>query len=192
MNKLKLLIAVPLIAGAVSACTSTGGYNSPEYRLPDGSTVELTRTLKFPYQSVRAYVQGGEVLPWSDINKYVPYCSFGLNRNRIDGPLAREIPPTRFVTGEFRIGVDARLEPATPVQLAGNAPMAGVLLASEGAMSGGGGTPWPYTYYTTIELYSEDAPQVDDLTCAFLGGTRDENLTLDEIRGTLGDLVRIY
>lgn len=184
---------LPLMAGLIAACTTSGGYNTPEYRLPDGSTVELTQTLKFPYRSARTYIQGGKSMRWKNVNHYLPYCSFGLNRKRNDQPLAREIEPTRFATGDFYIGVEAAADRVPAVQVAGGSGFDAWRLASQtAAPEGNGGTPWPYTYYTRIELYSEDAPQVDDLSCAYDGDARDRNLTLDEIRDTLGELVRLY
>lgn len=183
---------LPLIAGLVAGCTTSGGYNTPEYQLPDGSTVELTETLTLPYRSVRVYIQGGESLRWKSVNRYLPYCSFGLNRNRNNQPLAREIQPTRFTTGDFRLGVEARLDPARqPVHVAGADGVSVLRFAQSAGREGNGGTPWPYTFYTRIELYSDQAPQVDDLTCAYDGDSTDGNLTLDEIRDTLGDLVRL-
>lgn len=192
-TKYQSRLAVVLVAGLSAGCAATGGYNSPEYQLPDGSTVELTRTVKFSYRSARTYIQGGESLRWKNVNHYLPYCSFGLNRNRNNQPLAREIQPTRFVTGEYSIGVEAAADRVRSVHLAGGGEAAAWRLAGQvAAPEGNGGTPWPYTFYTRIELYSEEAPQVDDLTCAYDGDSTDRNLTLAEIRDTLGELVRVY
>lgn len=194
MKIIKLSFVASLFAGVLTACSTTGVYDSPAYRLPEGSTVELTKPLKFPYQSTRTFIQGGESLHWGQVNHYAPFCSFGLNRKRDGEPLMTDLPPTRFSTSQVNIGVEARADVPQPFQVAGrgSAGWSAYVASQGGAMDSGNGSPWPYRYYTTIELYSDEAPQVDDLTCAYDGERYDRNLTLDQIRDTLGDLVRIY
>lgn len=192
-NRILLSLSAPL-AVLLTSCATPGGYASPEHRLPEGSTVELMQTLKLPPNSARVFVQDGVAMRGDDVNLWEPHCSFGLNRNRDGKPLAREIHPAKFTTGEVGIGVHAGLTPggdsyAVPqgVPVVERVQVAG-LFGGEG----GAGTPWPYTYYTTIELYSDAEPQVDDLTCSFDGGPIHRNLTVDQIRRTLGDIARIY
>lgn len=194
MNTARLTrcIAGCLALASLTACSSTGGYQSDRYRVPDGSEVELMQTLEFPGRSARSYIQFGEPVRRNDVNEWEPYCSFGLNRKRDDQPLAREVTPTVFTVRKTHIGVDVAWsseepEPGTrgggrPIQVAG--------------LSGGGGrdasgTPSLYFYYTRMELYSDRQPQVDDLTCTFRGSPVDRNLTVDDIRDTLGGVVRI-
>lgn len=184
------LAVVGLVAVLLAACSTTGGY---QYRPPAGSTVELTQVLKFFPGSLRLYIQYGEVTRWQHLNTWVPYCSFGLTRTRDGRPLTREIHPTRFATGDVRIGVHAAAVPACREEPPVIDALAGPGIEVAG-LSGApdGGTPWPYRYYTEIELYSAEEPQVDDLTCAFDGGPMDRNLTVEEIGRVLSGIADIY
>lgn len=183
-------ICMPVFLGA---CAVTGENQSAGQRMTDGARVELNQTLRFPGRSARAYIQFGEVLRRNDVNDWAPYCSFGLNRERDGGHLVREVEPTTFTVRESRSGVDVALAPED----AGGPGPAGLIrdrrIMVAGEFGGGrGGTPALHIYYTTLTLYSEQQPQVDDLTCAFRGSPQDRNLTVAEIRDTLGDIARLY
>lgn len=191
--KLTFCIAGCLALASLAACSSMGGYQSDRYRVPDGSEVELMQTLEFPGRSARSYIQFGEPVRRSDVNEWEPYCSFGLNRKRDDQPLAQEVTPTVFTVRKTQIGVDVAWssEDQEPGIRGDVQP---ILVA--GLFGGGGrdasGTPSLYFYYTRMELYSDRQPQVDDLTCTFRGSPVDRNLTVDDIRDTLGGMARIY
>jgi len=187
---LSLFLPVPVL---LAGCAAVDRDVANRYEVPAGTRIELTRAVELPFRSARVYIQGGRTLAWSEVNRYAPYCSFGLNRERNGEALATSIGPTVFEVRDSRVGVQAGLDALPerqPGYLTERSVFTGeaVRVASEGGR-GGGGTPWPYNYYTVIEIYSADAPQVDDLTCAFDGAPRDDNLTLDRIRGTLEDLV---
>lgn len=192
--KLTLCVAGGLALASLSACSSTGGYQSAKYRVPDGSSVELTQTLRFPGRSTRTYIQYGEILRRRrDVNEWEPYCSFGLNRSRDDRTLAHEVEPTVFTVRDTRIGVDVSSNFEDGDDRGGLFDDRRVLVA--GLFGGGGGragTPALHYYHTTLELYSDLQPQVSDLTCTFRGSVVDRNLTVDAIRETLGGIVRIY
>ncbi|MDZ7840256.1 MAG: hypothetical protein U5R46_05470 [Gammaproteobacteria bacterium] len=180
-------LCMPVFLGA---CAATGENQSAGQRVADGTRVELNQPLRFPGRSARAYVQFGETLRRNDVNEWAPYCSFGLNRNRDGAPLVREVGPTTFTVSDSRSGVDVSLVPddAGPAGLIRDR---GIMVA--GQFGGGrGGTPALHIYYTTMSLYSEQQPQVDDLTCAYRGSLPDRNLTVEEIRDTLGDIARLY
>lgn len=195
MNTAKLTSCVAgcLALASLTACSSTGGYQSDRYKVPDGTEVELMQTLAFRGRSARSYIQFGEPLRRSEVNEWEPYCSFGLNRKRDNQPLAHEIAPTIFTVRKTQVGVDVARNSGYPQP--GN-PVDGRPIQVAGLFGGGGrdasGTPSLYFYYTKMELYSEQQPQVDDLTCAFRGAPVDRNLTVDDIRDTLGGMARIY
>lgn len=179
--KSMLYAAVSLALASLTACTATGGYDPAKYRVPDGSKLELTQTLRFPGRSARVYMQFGETVRRSHVNEWEPYCSFGLDRTRDGKPLAREVGPAVFSVRKTHVGVEiAQNSDGEPIVVAG--------LFGDG---GPGGPPWPYRYVTRMELFSEQEPQVDDLTCAVQGAPPDRNLTGDEIRAALGDIARI-
>ena len=191
--KLMMLSAVGLITASLAGCAGTGGYQSPEYRLSKGSTIELKQALQFPSGSARTYIQDGKPQGWNDLNLWKAYCSFGLNRTRDHKPLVHEIHPTRFTIGGTRLGVYAALDPSNPPVVDPDSVFAKRGVEVAGVFSGGGnaGFPFPYTFYTTITLFSEQEPQVDDLTCAFNGLPVDRNLTLTQIQDTLGSVAKI-
>lgn len=189
-----------LLSGCTSillvACSSTGGTDgshSSERQLSPGATVELTQPINFPYRANRVFIQGGQILARRrDAIRFQPFCSFGLNRNRDNNPQISEINPDVFSVQGTRTWVTASREIDQPVQVASNSAFEGsdeLLIA----FRGGGGVS-RFTYHTEISLNSEQQPQVDDLTCAFdsyLGVHRGQHLTIDQIRDTLGGLVRI-
>jgi hypothetical protein len=191
-----LPLAAGLGAAMLTACSTTGGYASPEYRLPEGSTVELMETLEFSPNSTRIFIQGGVPMRGRSVDLWQPHCSFRLERRLGEAPRAVEIPPTRFSTGKASLGVRAALDAGDGGS--GYAVPEGMPVFKEIRVAGlfggaqGGGTPWPYTYYTTIPLYSEDAPRVRELTCAYQGSAMDRNITLEVIQETLGDVARVY
>ncbi|MGA8262326.1 MAG: hypothetical protein WB783_19130 [Arenicellales bacterium] len=194
--KLMFLGVAGLVAASVAGCSSTGEYQTPEYRLSKGSIIELTQTLEFPSGEAHTYIQDGKSESWNDLDLWRPYCSFGLNTTRDHKPLVHEIHPTRFTTGDTRLGVYAALDPGDPPTVDPDSIFAkrGVEVAGDSADSGGEGSsgfPSPYTFYTTIALYSDDEPQVEDLTCAFNGLPTDRNLTLNQIQATLGSIAKI-
>lgn len=194
MKSIKLpFVAIGLVALVfLSACSTPGGYEPDKYRVPEGSTVELKQALQFPGRSARVYIQFGETVRRKHVNEWEPFCSFGLNRNRDGEPLAREVGPTTFTVRSMQVGVDIARRgddaPGGGGMAAGAEPL---LVAGLFGNDGPGGTPWPYLYITRMELFSDREPQVDDLTCAVNGAPPDRNLTVDEIRGALGDIVRI-
>lgn len=177
---------------SVAACSSTGQYKPAGSRIPEGATVELTQTLQFPGRSTRVYIQFGETLRGRvDVNDWEPYCSFGLERSRDGEALVREVSPTTFEVTQSRVGVEVSWSP-------GDGEDDGLINDREivvaGAFGGGGGpsgTPSFHIYFTSLQLYSSQQPQVDDLTCAYRGSSVDRYLTVEEIQSTLGGIARI-
>lgn len=191
MIRVKSLL--PLLALLLTACSATGGYQSPEYRVPEGTRVELTRVLHFPGRSARIYIQFGGIVRWQDVDQWAPHCSFGLNRKRDGKPLARDIASTVFTVVGSRVWVDVswNFEQDRPTDQAGNRETVVADLLNRG-FGHRDDTPSLYIYKTRLTLYSEQEPQVDDLTCAYRGSRTDRNLTMDEIRNTLGNIARIH
>lgn len=191
--KLVVLAGAGLLAAAVSGWAFAGGHQSSEFRLPKGSTIELMQTLAFPSGSARTYIQDGKPQGWNDLNLWKPYCSFGLNRTRDHKPLVREIHPTTFTTGDTRLGVYAALDPAHPPVADPNSIFArrGVEVADDHSP----GFPSRFSFTTTITLFSEQEPQVADLTCAYYGihgAPEHRNLTMAQIQDTLGSIAKIH
>lgn len=190
MTRLLLATVSSLVLLLLAGCSSTGSHPAPEYRPPEGSRVELKQAIEFPGHTARSYLQYGKFEKWGAIYEWSPYCSFGLNRTRDDQPQARRIEPDVFEVRNTRVHVDISRGPED--RAPGSGPDHGpVRLAS---LSGGSraGTPSLFIYLTTITLYSDQQPQLDDLTCAYRGSRQDRNLTMDEIRSTLGNIATIH
>ena len=191
MRQIKLVVlgVAGLVAAWIPGCSSTGGYQTPEYRLSNGSIIELTQTLSFPSGGARTYIQDGESKPWNSLSQWRAYCSFGLNATRDHKPLVSEIHPTKFTTGDTRLGSYAALDPDNPSSLDPDSIFAsrGIEVVADAADSAAS----PHTFYTTITLYSDQEPQVDDLTCAINGLPSARNLTLAQIQATLGSIVKM-
>jgi hypothetical protein len=199
MRQIKLVVlgVAGLVAVWIPGCSSTGGYQTPEYRLSNGSIIELTQTLRFPTDGTRTYIQGGAPKAWNELTTWAPYCSFGLNTTRDHKPLVSEIHPTKFTTGDTRLGSYAALDPDNPSSLDPDNPSSldpdsifasrGIEVVADAADSAAS----PHTFYTTITLYSDQEPQVDDLTCAINGLPSARNLTLAQIQATLGSIVKM-
>jgi len=171
---------------SIAACTTMGGPQSSTHRFADGTRLELLSTLEFPGRSTRVYIQDGETVRRRNVNEWAPYCSFGLNRKRDGQSLAREIPPGAFTIRRTSVGVEI----ASGAGDSGD-PGRGIRVAGLFGNGGPGGTPWPYRYTTKMELYSEQSPQLDDLTCAVKGAPPDRNLTREDIRRVLDGIARI-
>lgn len=181
-------LTLPLLA----ACTAGPTQHYTGYRAPQVSSVELRQTLLFPGRSARAHIQLGKPLRWQDLDQWTPHCSFGLNRRRDGKPLAREIEPTVFTVLDSRAWVDVSQGPAENRR---GVPDTDRRLLLAGPLTRFGrnrDVPSLYIYRTRLALYSKQAPQVDDLTCAYRGSRTDRSLTLDQIRDTLGDIARIH
>lgn len=188
-------VVAGLAAASLTGCASTAVYqSSSSYRPSEGSTIELTQSLQLSPGAARVYIQDGKPRHWNEVNPWKPYCSFGLNRTRDGKPLAREIHPTTFSTGTTRLGIYAALDPGKPLELDPGSAFAkrGVEVAGLFGQEGRGGFPSRNTYVTSIELFSDEEPQVDDLTCAYDGVSVDRHLTRDQIQGTLGDVAKIH
>lgn len=173
----------------VAGCSGTVPHDSAEYRPPEGTRVKLNQTLHFPGRTPRVYLQFGEIRKWGEVNEWSPYCSFGLNRQRDGKPQVSQVRPGVFTVRRTRVELEVSQD------LKGRPPGSGVdddgVRVASLSNGGRGGTPALFIYRTTMTLYSDQQPQLDDLTCAYRGSRRDRNLSMDQIRGTLGDIATI-
>lgn len=183
--------SLPVLVGAVlsaalTACAGTTGYGASDRGLRTASRVVLAQPLHLPGRAARVYIQYGEVTRHAHLNEWQPYCSFGLDRTRDGEPLVREIRPTVFTVRQSRVGVDVVWQGRD-----GPSGAADGALRVAGLLGGGGGTPFPYVYYSELELFAADQPQVDDLSCRVTGGPPRRNLDLEQVREALGEVARV-
>lgn len=180
---LRALFSVLTLAVLLPACASTGDRHAAA--IPAGTIITLERQLILPSDNARVFVQYGERVSGSAINRYSPLCSFGLRRSG-DEPLARSIKPATFDAGE----------PRTWKRRADGAG-GGVLMASAGTHFAGLGasqrerTHSRWDYHTEVRLYAPGQPQVYDMRCTYNGTLYEGHLTLEEIRETLAGVATI-
>ncbi len=66
----------------LSACASTSASNGVKdessvfYAVPVGSLLVLNHDVTIPENQVAIYVQGGEIMRYREVNKYLPNCKF--------------------------------------------------------------------------------------------------------------------
>ena len=168
-----------------TACASQGDPRHGVLRVPEGAILAVHQLIRMPPGSARVYVQGGSVVSWKDVNWFVTYCSFGLDRSGTGQALVDTIEPGEFVTGSSRSWAEAEADPPVPAFVAsrGWPQLAGT--------TRGRGGPGRFFYYTEVPLHSSRQPQVDDLTCSFHRDGYDVAPTVSDMRGALGGVASI-
>ena len=157
----------------------TRDTDSPFFRLPVGTVLELHQQLEVPAQRTRIFLQRGEVAGKQGIDLFQPSCNLEIRDLQPDTQL---IEPDRFTVVQTRQGRESVVA------------WDGLKLAALGwsFSSGGGGPPMVHRYYH-YDLQSERQPQVMRLTCR--GGLADlwesKPPTLVETKEALGDVATI-
>jgi len=178
--------ALVVLTGTLAAgCAAVGNRGDGQPAIPAGSSVQVNEVLALPTGAARVHIQGGRTMPQGDLNRFEPYCSFGLRKQAGDTSLVSTIRPGTFTTGASREGARTERERSRPVLVASRLP-----LWTERELRGGVGR---LIYYVRVALHSPQQPQVDDLTCQY---ERDDALrppyfTRAQIRTALGGLASI-
>lgn len=143
-----------------------------------GSTVEVTQALTAP-SGARLNIQNGEVLPWRKVVERRPYCQFRVLR-----PSVRLDEPFQIDAGTFTVKRVYRQKDFVG--------LAGRQYAFGDGDEDFENAPSERTMATYFELSSDAQPDVYQLVCARWDDPYGYNhLSLEEMRQTLGDLVRI-
>lgn len=179
---MKAGLATAGLAVALAACQPAyldgrPNLDSPYYRPPTGSTVEILAPLPVAARSDRVYLQQGRNLPWYDVNEFRAYCAL-LLEDRADQ--ARTIEPGRYTVR----AVASR----TLFQLARTSrPRALPVMRSDRDDSRD-----DYRVLALVMKLAGPDPQVQALACADWGipqgGPR---VTVRVIRAALGDRVAL-
>lgn len=163
-------------ACALSACATTPphGLESPGFRIPVGSSLQLTRVIVIPAERATVYLQDGQVA--GGVDETSPYCIFEV-RTLSDAP--RAVPPEIFTIHRVR----------RMVHFFGGVP--GNRYASADSDSGSGG-PSHMFYKTVLSLRAANPSDAMQMTCQSdqlgpSGPAFARHLTVTEIRGALGD-----
>lgn len=166
MSRVRTIIAIAAFLTA-AGCASTS--ESPSLIPPAGTQIEVSRDISSG-GGARLFIQWGEVKPRRDITVVEPYCQFVSNR-----PRSEFNEPLTIRAGTFTVRNSYRR-----LDYAWAAGVEVAELDSNRDMS------------TIMELSSDTQPGIDRLTCLRWGSRwLDGYLTIEEMRSTLGDLVKI-
>ncbi len=172
------MIPLVLVALLLSACQQPVRYaeDDPNYSIPAGSTLTLTRPITIPGGQVSVYVQNGQVVPArprNPVNLYEPHCKVEMWSL---GEAARSLEPQRFVVREVvrDWGPYARL----PERRSG-------LVYVDGGNDG----PLLLRYRTELIVGGKGPSDLYRLTCQhWVLAPELRHLTVAEIRQALGGL----
>lgn len=176
------LLVMALVGSILPGCagirTDAGSEKDWYVTARPGSTVEVMQTLTAP-SGARLNIQNGEVVPWRKVVERRPYCQFRLLR-----PSGQMDESFQVDAGTFTVKRVYRQKDFVGLQ------------PRQYAFGDGDedfeNTPSERTMATYFELASDSQPEVYQLVCARWDDPYDYNhLSLEEMRQTLGDLVRI-
>ncbi|MEX2576144.1 MAG: hypothetical protein WD382_05780, partial [Halofilum sp. (in: g-proteobacteria)] len=160
------LAALALVAG----CAASGGHG-PQAGIPTGSELVLHQRLTLAPESARIYLQDGQVVAPSEVDRARTACALRLRR-RGDEPLVEAIEPGRFLAID---GGGAWAEPAR-------------MMASD---RGFPHAPQRYEFHTQLEIRSDQQPQVDSLHCSREDWRTGDVPRREDIEQALGDKARV-
>ncbi len=164
---------VLLLAGC-AALQSTDPA-SPYYAYSKGWTVQLNRPLTIPAKAATVRLQYGRIVPRNSVQEQDPFCIVELDTVR---PEPQTLRPGRFEVWRVTRSVN-------PVTAAAKSPLIKVGHGDDGEPS--------FLYYITeFRLRDPQQPDLRGMRCAWnqmAPGNRMlmRHLTLDEIRGAVGD-----
>ncbi len=180
----------PVIAAALlivlSACAYNPPYdeNSPDTRVPVGSTLTLTQEITIPGDRRSIYIVRGKVVSFNAVDIYYPYCQFRLKKIATHD---RRVRPDHFRVRKTKQWDEYSARP-TPVRLADSRIHFGV---GFGAGRDDGG-PSIISQATILTLESASQPEVADMVCQHWGDqAQTPHLTINQIRNTLAPLFRL-
>ena len=175
-------IVVLLLIVSFAGCQSADPFAVPNYDVPVGSTLTLNRDLLIPADSVRVYIQNGEVIPYG-ANRFYPYCTLEVRRKLA---IPQRLPAGTLVVDNFArhrtqfvVAVDADARPGLrkvrlPLLFSRDDP--GLIEYAS------------YFYFQPTEA----GPEVLNLTCSHLQDWGEGRfLTVPEIQATLGNVMSL-
>lgn len=176
------IVALMIATHAFAACstpTARKDQSSPYYAVPEGSVLQLNRTIEVPRGTTRIWIQRGRVV--GNYDHYWPSCSFEvrtLDRDKIQVIESGQFTVTRhqFLRDEF----------------AGSSqPLLVASLRLAAARNGNGHSMIFEGWH--LWLNNPDQPNVKRLTCRGAFGNPAEVAppSIDEIRAALGEVVTL-
>jgi len=172
---LPLLVLLPILA----CKTQSYAENSPYFRIPVGSTVEIRQVLTIPANTARVYIQYGKTTQYQNLDQYEAHC-WVLSWKVL--PENQTIKPGNFIVTRLRELEDlVRYKNNMQFVRTQNNPYQNI---------NGGVTA--VEYKTELTIHSSEQPDIRKLVCNHWEDPSDaRHLSLAEIRTTLGDLITI-
>jgi hypothetical protein len=165
-------LALLLLLGACRATSYVGNEDSPYYPVPAGSKLTLHSEIAIPANQAGVFLQGGQILPFSQVNPYHPHCKFELRRPRAS--------PQPVAPDEFTI-----TRTVQEITHSVRADYRHLARRDDGGSS-------VRTYATRMDLRSEKQPDVFRLTCGqWEYPPFERHVTINEIRKALGNLISL-
>ena len=169
---MKKTLTIILTAVTLGLGLNNVGMAGSAYKLEKGTKITLNQNLTIPAHRASIYIQGGRVLPFSQVDQYYPYCKIEVNK-LLD-------KSQRISADTFTVRKAWTMESSIqqPTQVAGL-----------GIRGGAGHT---LTYSTYYRLHSGDQPHVRMLTCEIWGdATSTEHVNVKQMRKALGKIFTI-
>ncbi len=184
-SRLLVFLSTVLLA-ACQIDTSRYPDSSPFKPVPVGSTLELHQPVTIPADKLAVYLQGGKVLPYSDINVTMAHCKFQLyrlsDRERTVHPDRFRItkvqheethsvswPGIQYAAGRVGIGINMRI----------------------GSSGGDSDGPSVRAFVTQMRLQSANQPEVFRLSCGHVDDPGSHFLSIEQIRKVLGEVLTL-
>ena len=194
MRKIFSCAVTLVVALVLTGCASTP--DSPSFRLPPGSKVQVLQELSAP-SGTRLSIQYGRIMPRQKVTTVDPHCQFYLHRSREEMREPIVIRPGTYIVKrtlqrpdwvwneELKFArASGESKPLIAVQQLDFTSNDQLQIAQIGAES--------RHLVTVIELSSGPQPEVRDLRCGIWGVMRlDGYLSFNQMQSALGDLVKL-
>ena len=181
----------------LSACASTRESNGVKdessvfYAVPVGSLLVLNQDLTIPENQVAIYVQGGEIMRYKEVNKYLPNCKFEVYKI---SEQARIVKADTFTISKVVDDIESSSWQSNVQLAAVNESI------TDRAQMGGAYHGWNpvsamfegsemFNYATLMYLYSDKQKDVYRLTCQHWESILDNNhLSVTQMRIAMGEI----
>jgi len=177
MMRLIMLTAVVLLSACMADYDKKyqGDVDSPYYLVPVGSTLVQNQDVVIPPNTASTYLQGGTLMPQSQVNQYHPFCKFEVMK-------VRDTPQTiKADTYVIKKVVQERTDSVDAGQI-----RVAALSGGMGTMVGAYGMD-TITLVTRMFLHSDEHPDVYGLSCGhWVYPSTGQHLTIHEMRTALG------
>lgn len=175
-----LMLVVVVLLGACQT-SYQGNEDSPYFKVPVGSTLILNNDITIPPYKAGVYIQGGQIMPLSQVNKYYPHCKFEVLKIK-DAPQA--VKSDTFVIEKVAQEITDTVDTGQ-LQLAASSIGIGINISDSDG-------PSVQAYVTRMNLHSERQPEVFRLSCGqWAYPSQGQQVMINEMRKALGNLLTL-